>query len=116
MIEQGEVMTPKEYAECIVKEFRNHAQQSIDKIAIEEFESKNIQYTGSKLVAMMDWSSNYHAKQCALIAVNGIIVSTRMLFNHYIKTHGTKKYIDIEFSKNLTVHYFLEVKQEIEKL
>lgn len=56
------------------------------------------------------------AKECALIAIDSILDSTRMLVSHYIKSNGVKAYMDIELSKNLTLAYFREVKQEIEKL
>jgi hypothetical protein len=56
------------------------------------------------------------AKQCALISIKEIIMSTRMLVNHYIKSNGVKAYMDIELSKNLTLTYYREVKKEIEKL
>jgi hypothetical protein len=42
-------------------------------------------------------------------------MSTRILVNHYIKNNGTKAYMDIELSKNLTLAYYMEVKKEIEK-
>ena len=116
MIELGEIMSPKEYADYTVKEFKNHSQQSIDDYVIKEFNSRKIEYTGSKFAAMMKWSKDYHAKQCALIAVDSIIISSRMLVNHYVKTHGTKAYIDIMLSKDLTLTYFREVKKEIERL
>jgi len=82
-------MTPKEYAEELINEFTT----------IEDGEM----YIGK-------------AKQCALVSIDSIIRSTRMLVNHYVENNGVKAYIDIMLSKDLTLKYFIEVKQEIEKL
>jgi len=56
------------------------------------------------------------AKKCALIAVDCAIDSIRLLQNNFIKINGVKSYMDIIESKELTLTYFREVKQEIEKL
>ena len=88
-----EVFTPKDYAEWLVRKYYsfglNNPAQSFS------------------------W---YECKECALIAIDSIYDSTRMLVSHYIISNGVKAYMDIELSKNLTLTYFREVKQEIEKL
>jgi hypothetical protein len=93
MTEPGEVFTPKNYAEWLVRKYYsfglNNPAQSFS------------------------W---YECKEFALIAINSIYDSTRMLVSHYIKSNGVKAYMDIELSKNLTLTYWREVKQEIEKL
>lgn len=95
MKELGEVFTPKDYAKWLVKEM--------------EYE---IPYVHDPTEPQGDDI----AKQCALIAVDSIYDSTRMLVSHYIKDNGVKAYMDIELSKNLTLAYWREVKNEIEKL
>lgn len=54
------------------------------------------------------------AKQCALIAVDECIESTKQLIHHYTKGDD-KRYADIYLSMSLSVAYLQEVKQEIEK-
>ena len=93
MKEHGEVFTPKEYAEWLVNEYNDLGKDFTRGTSMIEF-----------------------SKQCALISVHESIMSTRILVNHYIKTNGVKAYMDIELSKNLTLAYYNEVKQEIEKL
>jgi hypothetical protein len=88
-----EVFTPKEYAKWLVNELTL---------------SSNAQ-DGS-------WMCEDLAKQCALISIKEIMMSTRILVNHYIKSNGVKAYMDIELSKNLTLAYYREVKQEIQAL
>lgn len=92
-----EVFTPKQYAEWLVDNFLGCL-------------IKNSSFYISN--GLLEEQS----KKLALIAVNEIIMSTRVLVNHYIKNNGVKAYIDIEFSKNLTLAYYKEVKQEIKKL
>ncbi len=59
--------------------------------------------------------NKYTAKHCALIAVDECIESTKQLIHHY--TNGDdKRYADIYLSMSLSVAYWQEVKQEIEKL
>ena len=93
MKEPEEVFTPKDYAEWLVRKYYtfglNNPAQSFS------------------------W---YECKQCALMALDSIYDSTRMLIGHYIKSNGVKAYMDIELSKNLTLTYWQEVKKEIEKL
>ena len=93
MKEPGEVFTPKDYAEWLVRKYYsfglNNPAQSFS------------------------W---YECKQCALIALDSIYDSTRMLVSHYVKSNGVKAYMDIELSKNLTLAYWREVKKEIENL
>jgi hypothetical protein len=91
----NEVFTPKEYAEWLVNKLSKHIVNWNDGGFKEDFTE---------------------AKQCALITINEIIMSTRMLVDHYVRSYGTKAYIDIELSKNLTLEYYKEVKKEIEKL
>lgn len=93
MTESEEVFTSKEYAKWLVKELTL---------------SSNAQ-DGS-------WMCEDLAKRCALISVNSAIDSTRMLVSHYVKSNGVKAYMDIQFSKDLTLTYWREVKKEIEKL
>lgn len=88
MTQQNDVFTPKDYAAFLVDKYWN----DIPDIFFEE------------------------AKECALIAIDSVLDSTRMLVSHYIKSNGVKAYMDIELSKNLTLAYFREVKKEIEKL
>ena len=84
MKEQNEVFTPKDYAIFLV----------------DKYWSNDILFEG--------------AKECALIAIDSILDSTRMLVSHYIKSNGVKAYMDIQLSKDLTLAYWREVKQEIE--
>jgi hypothetical protein len=88
-----EVFTPKDYAKWLVKKLTlsSNAQDS-------------------------PWMCEDLAKQCALITIDSIYDSTRMLVSHYIKNNGVKAYMDIQFSKDLTLTYWREVKKEIEKL
>lgn len=56
-----------------------------------------------------------HARKFALIAVDECIESIKQLVHHYTKL-DEKKYSDIYLSMSLSVQYWQEVKQEIEKL
>ena len=56
-----------------------------------------------------------HAKQCALIAVDECIESTKQLIHHYTKLDDSR-YSDIYLSMSISVNYWQQVKQEIEKL
>jgi len=56
-----------------------------------------------------------NARWAALIVVDECIESTKQLIHHY--TNGDdKRYADIYLSMSLSVAYWQEVKQEIEKL
>lgn len=55
------------------------------------------------------------AKQCALVAVYECTQSIKPLIYHYTKGDD-KRYADISLSMSLSVGYWQEVKQEIEKL
>lgn len=55
------------------------------------------------------------AKLCTLTAVDECIESTKQLIHHYTKGDD-KRYADIYLSMSLSVAYWQEVKQEIEKL
>lgn len=89
----NEFFSPKDYAEFLVRKYYtfglNNPAQSFS------------------------W---YECKQCALIAVDSVVDSTRTLVSHYVKSNGVKAYMDIQLSKDLTLTYFREVKKEIEKL
>ena len=87
MKEPGEVFTPKEYAKWLV-----------DQMLLEH----DVPY--------------YIATESALKSINVAIDSIRLLVSHYVKSNGVKAYMDIQFSKDLTLTYFREVKKEIEKL
>ncbi len=56
-----------------------------------------------------------HVKKCALTAVDECIESTKQLVHNYTKGDD-KRYSDIYLSMSLSVAYWQEVKQEIEKL
>ena len=93
MKEPGEVFTPKDYAEWLVRKYYSFGLNNPAQFRF--------------------WCE---CKQCALIAIDSIYDSTRMFISHYIKSNGVKAYMDIELSKNLTLTYWREVKKEIEKL
>ena len=57
----------------------------------------------------------FDAKQCALISVEECIESTKQLINHYTKG-SDERYASIYLSMSLSVQYWKEVKNEIEKL
>jgi hypothetical protein len=92
----GEVFTPKEYANWLVDKYLIYCP---------------VFYTEQE-----HGYDKEKAKQCALITIDSIYDSTRMLVSHYIKNNGVKAYMDIQFSKDLTLTYWREVKKEIEKL
>ena len=70
-----------------------------------------------KKLKLSDYSIIYYptAKQCALIAVDECIESTKQLINHYTKGYD-ERYVSIYLSMSLSVQYWQEVKQEIERL
>jgi len=61
------------------------------------------------------WMCEDLAKQCALITVDECIESTKQLINHYTKG-SDERYASIYLSMSLSVQYWKEVKNEIEKL
>ena len=64
--------------------------------------SKQMNYANGEMV---DIPQNLYAKQCALIAVDEIL-------NNFSSTVGDKTH----YCNYLTIQYYQEVKQEIEKL
>ena len=95
MKEHEEVFAPKEYAKELVRDM--------------EFE---IPYVHDPTEPQGDDI----AKKCALIAIDCAIDSIRLLQSNFIKINGVKSYMDIRFSKDLTLKYFREIKKEIEGL
>jgi hypothetical protein len=55
------------------------------------------------------------AISCALIAVDECIESTKQLINHYTKG-SDERYASIYLSMSLSVQYWQEVKNELDKL
>jgi hypothetical protein len=56
----------------------------------------------------------FNAKQCALIAVDEIHEALKQTFNQVHKK--TEMTPDLYLSESIAVHYYQEVKKEIEKL
>lgn len=66
---------------------------------------------------MLEWDGveKWAVKECALIAVDECIESTKQLLHHYAKANYVR-YASIHLAMSLLVQYWQEVKQEIEKL
>jgi hypothetical protein len=91
-------MTPKEKAIELLDQFMEHTVEW-DNVTEYAFDSE------------------YHAKQCALIAVDEIINERYFYIDHYNQAN-LKYHLELELSKRLeaTRIYWQEVKQEINKL
>ena len=66
---------------------------------------------------MLEWDGveKWAVKECSLIAVDECIESTKQLIHHYTKGND-ERYASMYLSMSLSVQYWIEVKQEIEKL
>ena len=65
--------------------------------------------------SITDWGQLNNAKECALIAVDECIESTKQLIHHYTKGNN-ERYASIYLSMSLSVQYWQEVKNEINKI
>lgn len=99
-------MTAKEKAEELVNKYHDIVVGNLNEDIIKEFESKEIEYEGSKLTAIWRYAKKERAKQCALIAVTNTI---KALDN--IK--DSKMDVDVIL---IHLRYWQQVKIEIEKL
>lgn len=83
-------MTPKEKAQELIDKFND----------VEDLKGRKIIYF------IID------ARQCALIAVDECIESTKQLIHHYVKENDDR-YSDIYLSMSLSIAYWQEVKKYI---
>lgn len=86
-------MTPKEKAEQLIKMFQFETE--INEILVK--------------------FNTHKSKECALIAVDECIESTKQLINHYTKG-SDERYASIYLSMSLSVQYWQEVENELKKL
>ena len=91
-------MTPKEKAEQLVKKYLPNFIEQYDNHGFDDYD-----YNEDK------------AKECALIAVDECLESTKQ-FIHYYTKEDDERYADVYLAMSLSVAYWEEVKRELEKL